>query len=373
MSLPRLLLTCAAGSPEDPKTWSGTPSHILNALREEGRLEPIPYASPLKGRHDLWARSLDRALGLQHKFIYGPVRRQFSGSAASAAARAADCYASLHLGTYDMPLLGHRLPRYLFVDNNYDLWERQARDAQQLSPHQKRWFRRLEKQALSQAKHVFTVGQHVADNFIDAWGLPRNKVTAVGTGLGGIKPYFGPKDYTRGRLLIVAKVRPHEKGLPLLLEAFTLARRQRPELQLTVIGGAKDPSVIGCEGVHGTGWITAEELQRIFEESCLFVMPATYEPWGLSYLEALACRTPVVGLSRNALPEISGNGRFGFLLPSTSVSELAEMLLRALSDPQHLEIMGNAGQKHCLERYQWSKVARAISDTVAQHKGSECT
>lgn len=189
----------------------------------------------------------------------------------------------------------------------------------------------------------------------------RARVTALGSGLGSIEPYHGPKDYGRDRLLIVAKVRPHEKGLPLLLEAFRLARAQRPALQLTVIGGASNPALQGLEGVHGTGWISAEELQALFNQSCLYVMPASYEPWGLSYLEALACRTPIVGLARGAVPEISGDGRYGFLLERADAGELARLLLDALSDPARLERMGSAGQQHCLATYQWKQVAQAMA------------
>lgn len=364
-ALPKLLLTCAAGSPEEPRTWSGTPANILRSLRLQGQLDVIPHASPLAGRAKLWSGRADRALRLEHRYIHGPVRREWQAIGASKAADENECFAALHMGTYDLPLWTNpSIPRFLFVDNSYDVWERQAREAQVLSPRQRRWYRKLEAQSLKHVRHVFTVGEHVADNFVDVWGIPRDKVTAVGSGLGAIKPYTGPKDYAAGRLLIVAKIRPHEKGLPLLLEAFSLARRARPELTLTVIGGEKLPEVAACEGARGTGWITAEELQAIFEQSSLFVMPATYEPWGLSYLEALACRTPVMGLARNAMPEISGNGEYGFMLPQPDVKALADGILSALADPARLARMGEAGQKHVLERYRWEHVAKVMSETI---------
>lgn len=252
------------------------------------------------------------------------------------------------------------------MDNSYDLWESSSLSARKLSRWQRTQFRRLELAALRRVRHIFTVGRHVADNFVDCMGVPRERVTAVGTGAGGIQPYRGAKDYSRGRLLIVAKARPRDKGLPLLLEAFELARLRRPDLELTVVGGANFPGAANRPGVRCTGRIPQEELQALFESAALYVMPATYEPWGLAYLEALACRTPVVGLARNALPEITDGGRFGLLLEEPSAERLSALLLDALSDPLRLERMAVSGQEHCLSRYDWNKVAERITGTILQ-------
>ncbi len=366
MKAMRVLLTSQAGSPDNPSTWSGTPAHLVAALREGGRIEPVAWSSVLAGGTDRWVRRVDTALRLRHGSIYGPVRRAVAGARAVAAARRMDCSAILHFGTYDIPLRTAEVPSYLYVDNTYDIWERQSSAARRLSPFQRYWFRRLERFALCRVRHIFTVGEHVADNFATAFAVKRERLTAVGTGLGAVRPYEGPKDYGRKRLLIVAKQRPHDKGLPLLLQGFALARRQEPMLQLTVVGGAGNPEVAGMEGVHATGWISAEELQRLFEDSALFVMPATYEPWGLSYLEALACRTPVVGLAQNALPEITASGKFGFLLEEPTPERLAETLLQALADSARLERMGLEGQRHCLARYRWDTIASRMADVITQ-------
>lgn len=364
----RILLSSQAGDPEDRRTWSGTPYLLLQALRSGGQLEVMAHSSVMGSSGLRLSRALDRLIGLRHAFIPGPVQRVLAGASVAVAARHHDCASVLHLGTYDIPLVMGR-PAYIYVDNSYDFWERHALAARILPARQRRAFRELERRALGRVKHVFTAGQHVAGNLVSAFGFSRDRVTAVGTGLGSsIRPYHGPKDYAQGRLLIVAKLRPQDKGLGLLLEAFAQAREKMPHLSLTVIGGASYPELTGRPGVRGTGWITAEELQELFDQSTLYVMPATYEPWGLSYLEALACRTPVLGLRRGALPEISGDGRYGFLLGEPSVPALATLLLDALSDPQRLARMGSEGQQHCLAHYRWDRIAARIADVIAGHQ-----
>ncbi len=279
-------------------------------------------------------------------------------------ALAQQCAATLHFGSYDLPWFFGGLPAFLYVDTTFDLWQRCATAAVGLPVRQRRLFDAFERRALSRAAHIFTVSEHVAENVVGHYGAAVERVTVVGTGRGTIKPFYGTKDYSADRLLTVAKVRPEDKGLPLLLEAFSLARRSRPGLTLTVVGGVKYPGIDQHPGVRGTGWIEAEELQAIYEQSTLFVMPASYEPWGLAYLEALACRTPLLGLNRNALPEISGNARYGMLTECDDAVGFAEVLLDALAAPERLARMGEEGQANCLARYSWSGTALAISQRI---------
>jgi len=364
MSAIPVLLSCQAGAPDDPRTWSGTPARLLEALRQGGVIAPVPHSSKAASAAGMAGR-LDALLGLRSGFMQGPTRRFASACSAAGAARRGNCAGTLHLGTFDVPWMMPAPPSFLYIDNSYDFWERHSSSAARLTPHQRRWFRRLERRALQRAAHIFTVGEHIAENVRGAFDIPGERVTAVGTGLGSIVPYAGPKDYSNGQLLIVAKVRPRDKGLFTLLEAFSLARQRQPRLTLTVIGGERYSELRGVEGVRATGWITAEELQRIFESAALYVMPAGYEPWGISYLEALSCRTPVLGLDRGALPEITAGGAYGFLAePSASPARLAELLLGALSDPARLAAMGAEGQRYCAERYQWHKIARHISRVI---------
>lgn len=359
----RVLLTCSAGPVDHPSTWSGTPNNLLAALREVGGIAPVVTRLE-EGRLMRGAYRADRLLRLSHSAVRGPAYRTVRGAMVQNAARRLDCAATLHFGTYDLPWLGRGLPAFVYVDTTFDLWQRQATAAAGLPARLRQRFDAFERRALSRATRVFTVGEHVADNVVNHYGVPRERVSAVGTGRGSIRPYSGAKDYRNGRLLTVAKVRPEDKGLPLLLEAFAAARRQRPELTLTVVGGAKYPGIGDHPGVRGTGWIEAEELQSIYEQSSLFVMPARYEPWGLAYIEALSCCTPLLGLAHNALPEISGGGRFGVLTERSDVAGFTEVMLGMLAAPEQLEKMGRAGQAECRGRYSWTGTAGAISQRI---------
>ncbi len=121
----------------------------------------------------------------------------------------------------------------------------------------------------------------------------------------------------------------------------------------------------------GHGRVSFETLQQLFDESSVFVMPAHNEPWGLVYLEALASRMPIIGLNRNALPEISGAGEFGFCIETPDPSLLAQTIHHAFGDLGRLRRMGARGQEYCLGRFSWEKTADRILSVVNQFPSSE--
>src|SRR5690606_9748182 len=176
------------------------------------------------------------------------------------------------------------------------------------------------------------------------------------------EPYYGPKDYTRPRLLFVAKHLFAAKGGNLLLEALRIARKKRPDIVLTIVGDERSRSHIPADlQVEFRAHIPLAELQRLFREASLLAQPMLNDPWGQVYLEALLSRTPVLGLRRNGLPEITENGRHGFMIDDADPQQLAEAILDALSDPQRLADMGESGQQHVLQSYSWEIAARKIA------------
>ena len=115
-----------------------------------------------------------------------------------------------------------------------------------------------------------------------------------------------------------------------------------------------------------TGFLPREQLQRLFESATIFAMPALNEPWGLVYLEAMACKTPVLGLRRNALPEMTDDGRLGFLVDDPSPERLSEALLDGLGGQKRLESMGIAAQERVLSTYSWDLTAGRIAERITR-------
>ncbi len=360
----RELILTSYGDPYDPRTWSGTPLNLLSALER--------YGIRVRGLDFRPSRTLRLAKRVGHAVGLPPEDPRAAGSRAQAAThiarhvRLSNSETILHTGTFDLPIpaLGSPQRHFLFCDTTWNLWASLATNVCYDTTYV-RDADALERASYSQMAHVFPIANYVAQDLVEHYGVEPSRITPVGTGLNVIRPYSGEKDYRSGHILTVAKARFEDKGGRLLLDAFKIARCTRPELHLVVVGSSSNAAFVGnAENVTVTGFVSAQRLQQLFEAAALFAMPALNEPWGLVYLEALACQTPILGLARNALPEITVDGRFGFLVDEASPAAVADTLLAALAAPQRLREMGVGGQAHCLRTYTWDLVAERIAARV---------
>ena len=363
----RVAVSCVFGDPRDPRSWSGAPANVSKAMERLGVVVEAIY--PRLGKL--------AKLGIAARDMLAGHGRPVSGEQILRSRRARRRMADevtrqaehlgirhvLHTGTLDLPAsdLIRGTKHYLYCDHSWALARRYHVHADRYTARALHAFEDTEREALAGLAHIFTFGAYVRDNLIAHYGLPADRVTAVGSGMGAIEPWFGPKDYSRPALLFVAKHLFQAKGGMLLLDAFAEVRRQRDDVALTIVGDERSREFIGSRhGIDFRPRLPWSELQRLYRESTLLVQPMLNDPWGQVYLEAMASRTPVMGLARNGLPELVDGGRHGFLVDRADPAALAAAILSAISDPARLERMAMAAQRHVLGAYSWDRVAEQI-------------
>lgn len=372
------ILATAIGDPLASSTWSGTTSRVCQALVLGGATVEtldargsLPGSAALFGLHQLRRLSAPGAAGTVRRaaktywrsdYNWSPPARAVRGRRVLTAALAGQHSRVLHFGSGTGPLpmtSGGAVRQFLLCDSTWSQLSRVAA-AERMSGAQRRRIRDAELRMLTAMEKVFVVGEHVRNELLQTGVLTSDRIVVVGTGF-NMAPYYGPKDYCSGHLLFTAKARWDEKGGDLLLKAFEIVRQRNASVRLVIVGqDDKADELRGLAGVTSFGFMPYEKLTRLFAEASLFVMPALCEPWGLVYLEALASRTPIVGLDRFAFPEISGAGSFGFACSDPDPARLADTILEALSNTERLERMGHAGQQVVLERYSWERVAATM-------------
>jgi glycosyltransferase involved in cell wall biosynthesis len=363
----RVAVSCVFGNPRDLRSWSGAPANVASAMERLG--VAVEAIQPRLGRLAKAGIAIgDMLSGHGRPFSSEQVLRSMRARrlmALHVARQASELGVRdvLHTGTLDLPacdlIRGTR--HYLYCDHSWSLALRHHVHADRYTEKALRAFEEAEREALAGVSHVFTFGAYVRDNLIGHYGLPADRVTAVGSGMGAIEPWFGTKDFARPALLFVAKHLFQAKGGTLLLQAFAEARRRRPDLSLTIVGDERSRAHVGDQpGVELRAHLPWAELQRLYRESTLLVQPMLNDPWGQVYLEAMVSRTTVMGLCRNGLPELLDGGRHGFLVDRAEPPALAEAILSAVSDPARLESMALAAQRHAIRSYSWDRVAEQI-------------
>jgi len=318
----------------------------LNLLQGHGRLQPDRIGS--------WSQHLRRA-ATALAALEGP--RTF-----------------VHFGSSHLPLLRVKAEQrhFLVTDYSIHLLMTQGVLGERASTRYRRSVLATEKAIADQVEAVFTVSRYVRDDWIEAYGLPAHKAVAIGTGLGNPLTLNGVvKDYRNGHLLFVAKHGFDIKGGPLLLEGFAQALKVRPDLRLVVIADASDPTLVPhletmtnhpSIDFHQSG---TPDFVALVRNAALYAAPAEREPWGLIYLESLMCETPVLGLDRNAMRQLTDDGRVGFVVEEATGAAVGRAIVEAMSNPDRLADMGRAGRDFVQSTFTWDHVVATMLDRMS--------
>jgi len=364
----RLTISTVWGDPLHPRTWSGAPYNIATALRRLG--VEVEGFSPRIGRGERLLFAAQHLLGRkgwlasQEQLRRGAPARQRCAMQLAEFAAETGARNFLHMGTFDLPPrdLLRSVKHYLYCDQTWLQSLRYRVDQPLMTSRAVAEYERLERESFMRMEHIFTFGAYVRDSIVGHYGVPASKVSAIGSGMGHIEPYFGPKSYAVPRLLFVAKHLFVEKGGLLLLDGFFRALKKRSDLRLSIVG---DRNVVDRIPRHDAitfyGHLPWHGLASLYREATLLAQPMLNDPWGQVYLEALISRTPILGLNRNGLPEIVDGGRYGFLIDDPDPDALAEGILNAVSDPQRLAAIARSGQQHVLDTFSWDIAAERIA------------
>jgi len=367
----RIAITSVFGDPLEPRTWSGAPSKVAAGLGRHGfevlgihpRLGKAELAF-CSGRYLLGGYG---RIGAMEAVSRSPWARTARARIVAHSALSQKAEAVLHTGTLDLPAAGRDgAPRFLYCDHTWELSARYRIDMPAFTARARVSFEELERRSYAGMTHIFTFGAYVRENLIERYAVSPAKVTAVGSGMGAIGRLEAEKSHAQGHLLFVAKHYFREKGGELTVEAFRRARALRPDLRLVVVGQQVPGRRAADDGITWLGHVSWERLEQLYREAALLVQPMLNDPWGQVFLEALWTRTPVVGLRRNGLPEITDGGRYGFLVDEADPDALARTILEAMSDPARLAEMGARGQRHVAENYTWEIVTARIATGIAE-------
>ncbi len=94
-------------------------------------------------------------------------------------------------------------------------------------------------------------------------------------------------------------------------------------------------------------------LPKVYNCADVFVLPSIQEGQGIVLLEAQASAKPVVAFDIGGVNETVLNKETGLLVKQGNTDELADALLKLLTDKTLREKMGSNGQLFVSKNYTW--------------------
>ena len=232
--------------------------------------------------------------------------------------------------------------------------------------------------SVRRADHILADSHSTARDLQEQWSVPAERISVVQGAvdherfrpvtdedrLQTLRDRYGIHDLPF--IFALSSLQPR-KNFVRLIEAYSLARRERDVDQLLVIGGgkgwlydeifAKVRSLDLDKHVLFAGFVPEDDLPAFYSAADFLAYPSLYEGFGLPIVESLACGTPVLAANNSCLPEAGGPG--ALYVNAEDVQEIAQGIVRLCQDAGLRQTLHLAGQAHAA-RFTWQRSAEQL-------------
>ena len=227
--------------------------------------------------------------------------------------------------------------------------------------HKKQFFfyRYILKHALNSAKHIITTSNHTRELVLSFYKLSNDKLHVIHLGIQDIyiKEAETCNQERENFILYAGRIAP-TKNVIGILKAFELIK-EKLDYKLIIAGSGKEnikeKSYIDNDRVLFKGYISNNEMLRLYRKALLFVFPSFYEGFGLPPLEAMACGCPVVVSNVASLPEVCGDA--AYYVNPYNIESIAEGMYKVLTDESLRRSLIQKGLERA-KLFSWEKSAK---------------
>ena len=221
----------------------------------------------------------------------------------------------------------------------------------------------VSKYLANRTKEIFSVNKdiRVIYNFVDT-----ERFSGLVTNCS--RKTYAPNDE---KLLIhTSNFRP-VKRLPDIVQILAYVREHVPTKLLLVGEGPDRHKALEFAktlGVHDHVLFlgTQEYVENLLGCADVFLIPSSEESFGLAALEAMSCKTPVVGSNIGGIPEVVDHNLNCFLHPVGDTKAMAESVIDLLTNDAMLESFKNTAREKAIEAFEMNKIIPIYEDFYNQ-------
>jgi L-malate glycosyltransferase len=239
----------------------------------------------------------------------------------------------------------------------------------------------LHKMVFKRANCVICVSADVCKVLSEIPDLDKNKIVLINNGI-DIKKFEEAKvdnqlnskfNLPENSVIIgvIGKLAPH-KGQEILIKAAPHIMKEFPDVRIAFVGDSikdnesylqylKELSIkLGnIDKVHFAGFI--DDISGIIKSFKISVVPSWEEPFGLSIIESMAAKIPVVSTNAGGAKEIIQHGENGLLAVPKDPESLAENIIRLLKDSSLYDNCINNGFATVKDRF---SIVKMVDETI---------
>jgi glycosyltransferase involved in cell wall biosynthesis len=205
---------------------------------------------------------------------------------------------------------------------------------------------------------IIAVSAFTAAQVRDLLNVEPNRIRVVHH---GVNPPTVPFSMPRENIVLFTGSLQRRKNVSRLIQAFE--RAAPPNWTLVLAGstgfGAEEilQSASQNQRILVTGYVSNDELDRLYSRAAIFAFPSLDEGFGMPVLDAMARGVPVLTSNKSALPEVAGDA--ALLVDPLSVDSIEEGLRKLIENESLRAQLSRRGIERSKE-FSWEK---AVGET----------
>jgi len=124
---------------------------------------------------------------------------------------------------------------------------------------------------------------------------------------------------------------------------------------------AKDLGV--SDRVIFKGFVSNENLPKYLKSCDIFIRASLSEGQGISFLEAMAAKLPVIATPVGGIVDFLVEGKTGYLCEPENPESIEETVKKVIADSNKNQIIENAYKMVC-EKYDWNLIAKKMYENI---------
>jgi phosphatidylinositol alpha-1,6-mannosyltransferase len=177
-------------------------------------------------------------------------------------------------------------------------------------------------------------------------------------------------------LCTVSRVQPYKAHDVVMRAIASLTPAEREQLIYMVAGeGPHEPELrrlaveLGIDSnIRWLGFVAEDDLPEVYSASDLFVLctrdapeQRSVEGFGLVFLEAQSCGTPVVGTRTGGIPAATQDGVGGWLIAQDDTGALTDIISTLVHSPELFQAAGTQARERVLREHTWAHYMQRLS------------
>ena len=194
----------------------------------------------------------------------------------------------------------------------------------------------IENYSLSSLNSLIAVSEHVNNKLIDIYKIEERKITIIYNGI--LLKYDNlikkNNNIDKENNILIVGNNLQGKGIITLFKSLNLIKEKYIDLRIVAIGNDKNQKYleeyalkIGInDRIKFKGRKSNFYILEKMKNSLMYVMPSMREGFGITFLEAMMSKLPVIGGNVGGTKELIVDGENGFLVNSGDYKDLARKI-----------------------------------------------